>query len=217
MDAAVNRRYVSALDRAGYRLGMRLPPLPRPAGPLTPEQMARRVVGDRPAEVTSPITIRPYDPKWPIRYAEEETRIRAALGDRALSVEHVGSTAVPALAAKDRIDIDLIVADPADEDAYVPDLAGAGYTLRTREPHWYEHRALWSDSHDVNMHVFGPDCDEFLRHLIFRDRLRSHPAERDLYAARKHQVAAEHPMSMAHYVHGKAAVIVEILRRAGLT
>jgi GrpB-like predicted nucleotidyltransferase (UPF0157 family) len=77
---------------------MRIPPLPGPSGPLTPEQMARRAVGDRPAEVTRPITISPYDPSWPACYRREETRIRAALGSRALAVEHVGSTAVPGLA-----------------------------------------------------------------------------------------------------------------------
>ncbi|MEA2495111.1 MAG: hypothetical protein QOJ29_3022 [Thermoleophilaceae bacterium] len=178
--------------------------------------MAQRAVGDRPAEVVKPITIVAYDPSWPRRYLREEARIRTALGGRALAVEHVGSTAVPGLAAKDRVDIDLIVADPADEDAYVPALTDAGYTLATREPHWYEHRCLWTESHDATVHVFGPDCDEHLRHLIFRDWLRTHPDDRDRYAMRKYEVSAEHPMSMAHYVDGKASVIVEILKRAGL-
>ena len=197
---------------------MRLPPLPEtPAGPLTPERMAARAVGGRAVEVTRPITISPYDPGWPARYRRHETRIRAALGGRALAVEHVGSTAVPGLAAKDRIDIDLIVADPADEDAYVPQLAAAGYALRSRDPHWYEHRCLWGEPHDVSLHVFGPDCDEFLRHLILRDWLRAHPRDRDRYAERKQRAAAEHPMSMAGYVAAKGDVIVAILRRAGLT
>jgi len=193
-----------------------MPPLPAPSAPLTPEQMARRVVGDRPAEVTEPIRISAYDPGWPARYLREEARIRAALGELALAVEHVGSTAVPGLAAKDRLDIDLIVADPADEDAYVPALSAAGYALATREPHWYEHRCLWTANHDVTLHVFGPDCDEHLRHLVFRDWLRTHPEDRARYAARKHEVAADHPMSMARYISGKAPVIVEILERAGL-
>ncbi|MFB9237197.1 GrpB family protein [Plantactinospora siamensis] len=196
---------------------MRIPPLPPPPPMLTPEQMAQRVLGDRPAEVTQPIVISPYDPEWPARYAVQEGRIRLALGERALAVEHVGSTAVPGLPAKDRIDIDLIVTEPADEDAYVPALARVGYTLRTREPHWYEHRCLWTDDHDVNLHVFGPDCDEHLRHLILRDWLRTHPEDRDRYAAAKLRSAAENPMSMGRYVNGKTPVIVEILKRAGLS
>jgi len=195
---------------------MRMPPLPSPPPMLTPEQMAQRVVGDRAPEVTRPIVISPYDSGWPGRYAVQERLIRMTLGPAALAVEHVGSTAVPGLPAKDRIDIDLIVANPADEDAYVPALASAGYTLRTREPHWYEHRCLWTDSHDVSLHVFGPDCDEHLRHLIFRDWLRADPEDRDLYAACKLKSAAENPMSMSKYVGGKGPVIVEILMRAGL-
>jgi GrpB-like predicted nucleotidyltransferase (UPF0157 family) len=96
---------------------------------------------------------------------------------------------VPGLAAKNRLDIDLIVADPADEPSYVPALEPAGYVLRTRDPDWYEHRCLWTHDHGVNLHVSGPDCDEHLRHLIFRDWLRDHPDDRDRYAAEKRQIA----------------------------
>ncbi|MEV4283602.1 GrpB family protein [Actinoplanes xinjiangensis] len=196
---------------------MRMPPLPPPSVLATPEQMAQRAVGDRsPDTPKAPITISPYDPNWPARYRREEGRIRDALGERVLALQHVGSTAVPGLPAKDRIDIDLIVADPSDEDAYVPDLTAAGYVLRAREPHWYEHRCLWTESHDVNLHVFGPDCDEYLRHITFRDWLRSHPDDRDRYAAQKYASAAKHPLSVSGYVQDKATVIVEILRRAGL-
>jgi GrpB-like predicted nucleotidyltransferase (UPF0157 family) len=195
---------------------MRIPPLPGPLAPITPERLARRAVGDRPAQVTAPITVDPYDPEWPAIYAGHETTIRGALGERALAVEHVGSTAVPGLPAKSRIDIDLIVSDPGDEDAYVPALAAVGFTLRTREPDWYGHRCLWTDDHGVNLHVFGPDCDEHLRHLIFRDRLRSHPGDRDLYAAAKGRAAAANRWDMAGYVQEKGLVIVDVLRRAGL-
>jgi GrpB-like predicted nucleotidyltransferase (UPF0157 family) len=195
---------------------MRLPPLPAPSWPVTPEKMRSRAVGGRAAEVSRPITVEPYDPAWPGRFRREEQRIRAALGARVLAVDHVGSTAVPGLAAKDRVDVDLIVADPADEDAYVPDLEAAGYVLRAREPDWYEHRCLWTAGHDVNLHVFGPDCDEHLRHLVLRDWLRAHPEDRDRYAAAKYAAAAAHPLSMAGYINDKAAVIIEILTRAGL-
>src|SRR5262245_41906620 len=98
--------------------GMRMPPLPGPVSPLTPERLAQRAVGNRSIDVPgSPITVEPYDPSWPSRYEVEQSRIRTALGTAALAIEHVGSTAVPGLAAKNRLDIDLIVADPADENS----------------------------------------------------------------------------------------------------
>lgn len=195
---------------------MRIPPLPRPQTALSPERIAAGAVGDRPIDVPhSPITIAPYDPTWPATFRTEAARIRTALAETALTVEHVGSTAVPGLPAKDRVDIDLIVADPTAEDDYVPALAGIGYVLRTRQPDWYQHRCLWNAGHTVNLHVFGPDCDEHLRHLVFRDWLRAHPDDRDAYAAAKGRAAAEHRWSTSGYNTHKAATVVDILRRAG--
>jgi GrpB-like predicted nucleotidyltransferase (UPF0157 family) len=72
----------------------------------------------------------------------------------ALGVEHVGSTSVEGLAAKDVIDIDLTVADPGDEDAYVPALERLGYVLTVREPSFHEHRCLRLAEPRVNLHVF---------------------------------------------------------------
>jgi GrpB-like predicted nucleotidyltransferase (UPF0157 family) len=73
------------------------------------------------------ITIVSYDAQWPTLYAREAERIGRLLGQKALSVEHVGSTAVPGLAAKPRIDIDLAVADSADEPSYLPLMERGGY------------------------------------------------------------------------------------------
>jgi GrpB-like predicted nucleotidyltransferase (UPF0157 family) len=80
------------------------------------------------------ILIEKYDPFWTELFRREADRIRTALGDRALRVEHIGSTSVPLLAAKPIIDILLVVADSADEAAYAPDLESAGYSLRFRKP-----------------------------------------------------------------------------------
>src|SRR5215469_1630469 len=74
------------------------------------------------------------DPGWPARYEELAGQIRDALGWRVLGLEHVGSTSVPGLAAKPVIDIDLTVADPGREQAYVPALEAAGFALVIREP-----------------------------------------------------------------------------------
>lgn len=71
-----------------------------------------------------------YDAAWPGMFAAEAAHIWAALGDRALVLEHIGSTSVPGLIAKPCIDMVLGVADSADEDAYVPDLTAHGFVWR---------------------------------------------------------------------------------------
>src|SRR3954464_11771750 len=86
------------------------------------------------------VVLREYDPEWPLLYEREEKRIRGALGDRVIRLEHVGSTSIPGMAAKPRIDMVLGVRDSAQEDEYVPDMEALGYVLTIREPDWYEHR-----------------------------------------------------------------------------
>ncbi len=163
------------------------------------------------------IDVCPADPAWPRRYDTLAGRIHAALGWRALQVEHVGSTSVPGLAAKPVIDIDLTVADPERELQYVPALESAGFRLVIREPWWYGHRCLTADEPSCNLHVFGPDSPELVRHRIFRDWLRAHPEERDLYAAAKRDAASdanavgEHVMQ---YNARKQQVVREIYHRA---
>jgi GrpB-like predicted nucleotidyltransferase (UPF0157 family) len=127
------------------------------------------------------VAIVAYRAEWPRRFDSLAAGIRAALGDVALDVEHVGSTAVAGLAAKDVIDVDLTVGDPRDEDSYVPPLARIGYTLMAREPSWHEHRLLRLNEPRVNLHVFGPGCPELIRHRMFRDWLRDHPEDRARY------------------------------------
>lgn len=127
------------------------------------------------------IAIVAYKPEWPRRYQAAAAEIRAALGEVVLDVEHVGSTSVEGLAAKDVIDIDLTVADPRHEETYVRPLARIGYTLTAREPSWHEHRYLRRAEPRVNLHVFGPDCPEVIRHRMFRDWLRDHPEDRARY------------------------------------
>lgn len=164
--------------------------------------------------LSGPIVLAEYDAAWPSAYAREARRITAALGERAARLEHVGSTSVPALPAKPIIDIALEVSDPADEDAYVPDLEVAGYVLRIREPSWYEHRMLiWPDD-SVHLHVFGVGCPETERMVGFRDRLRTHAADRELYARTKRELAAREWKYMQQYADAKTAVIDEIVARA---
>jgi GrpB-like predicted nucleotidyltransferase (UPF0157 family) len=175
-------------------------------------QAARAIGGPRP--LSGPVEIHEYDSAWPVLYAQEAEQIRGALGDRVVRLEHVGSTSVPGLAAKPVIDIALEVPDTRDEDAYVADLEAAGYTLRIREPEWFEHRLFKRTEPTVNLHVFSAGCDETDNMLLFRDWLRSNAEDRDLYLRTKRALAARRWKYVQQYADSKTAAVDEILARA---
>jgi GrpB-like predicted nucleotidyltransferase (UPF0157 family) len=161
-----------------------------------------------------PIDLRNYDPQWPHLFSREARRIKNALGNRALLVEHVGSTSVPGLAAKPVIDILLVVKNSADEKAYVPPLEGAGYILRIREPEWHEHRLFKGPNSNVNLHVFSDASAEVERMILFRDRLRIDGRDRELYARTKRELAGRHWRYIQDYADAKGEVVETILARA---
>src|SRR4051794_25289306 len=162
----------------------------------------------------APIVLADYDPAWAERFAREADRIRGALGERAVVLEHAGSTSVPAMAAKPIVDIVLGAADPAPEDAYVPALEAVGYALHIREPGWHEHRLLKPPDRGVNLHVFAADSPEIARMLRFRDRLRSSPEAFELYLTTKRALAARTWPRVQDYADAKDAVVAEILGEA---
>src|SRR5581483_10459430 len=127
------------------------------------------------------------------------------------------TTSAPGLPAKPIIDIDLTVADPGREQDYVPALEAIGFRLVIREPWWYGHRAMRAEEPRGNLHVFGFDSPETVRHRIFRDWLRGNPDERERYAAVKHQAASDANARGEHvmqYNARKQQVIREIYHRA---
>ena len=183
---------------------------------MTPEREAelQAVRLDKVEVLGGPIELVEYDAAWPGLYEREAEKIRAALGDRVLVLEHAGSTSVPGLAAKPIVDIVLAVADSADEDAYVPPLEAAGYVLTIREPDWHEHRLLKGRDPTVNLHVFSHGSPEVERMLVFRDRLRSDEAERTLYERTKRDLAGRTWTYVQDYADAKTEVVEAILARA---
>ena len=174
----------------------------------------KALVGD-PEKVE--ILIVEYDPRWAQRFEAEKRTIKAALGERALTIEHIGSTSVVGLAAKPIIDVCLVVADSSDEASYIPDLESAGYALRVREPDWYEHRMLRTAAHDVHVHVYTVGCPEIARYLAFCDWLRTNDADRAWYASTKRELAQQDWPTMDHYADAKTEVIETILARTART
>ena len=178
----------------------------------TPEQMASAVVGEPPTRWSS-VQIENYDPVWVERFRAQEALIRGALGGAVVELEHVGSTSVPGLAAKPIIDIDLTLENTVDEDQYVPALESAGFRLLLREPEWHQHRMLVDAEEDVHLHVWPSGAPEAIRHRLFRDWLRTHPEDRDLYAATKNRIARETIDRPGDYTLAKSDVIDAIFER----
>jgi GrpB-like predicted nucleotidyltransferase (UPF0157 family) len=177
------------------------------------EELRAATIGElRP--LAGAIELAEYDESWPQLFRREADRIRSALGARALQIEHTGSTSVPGLAAKPIIDIVLVVADSADEDAYVPIMEAAGYVLRIREPEWFEHRVFKGPDTNVNIHVFSAECPEVERMVLFRDWLCANDTDRELYERTKRELAVKDWKYVQNYADAKTAVVNEITERA---
>ena len=146
-------------------------------------------------------------PEWPglfRRYAEQTA---AAFGEAALQIEHIGSTAVPGLAAKPIIDMLVVVENSGDEDAYLPAMESCGYVLRVREPEFEEHRMFRTADEDVHDHVLSRGSPEIRRYLRFRDLLRGNAAFRAKYQGLKHALARQNWPDMNAYAAAKTELI----------
>lgn len=157
------------------------------------------------------IVVVDYRDEWPARFEALACEVRRALGRRARSVEHIGSTSVPGLAAKPIIDMLLTVDDVEHEAAYVLPLSTIGFSLRVCEP---GHRMLRTSQRDVHLHIYEPDRPEVRDYLDLRDWLRGHAEDRSLYAATKQRLALRQWRDMNYYADAKTDVVLQILARA---
>ncbi len=160
-----------------------------------------------------PLTVglQDHDPAWAERFAVHRDRITAALAGLHVTVEHIGSTAVPGLAAKPIVDIAVAVPDVTDEDAYLRPLLAAGYVLRVREP---GHRLVRSPERDVHVHVYEHGATAIDDYLLLRDRLRRDPADRRRYEDVKRALMTRDWDDMNAYADAKTDVVAAITERA---
>jgi GrpB-like predicted nucleotidyltransferase (UPF0157 family) len=147
------------------------------------------------------IAVVPYDAAWPGMFAAERDRLTASLGEVAVRIDHVGSTAVPGLAAKPWIDIQVEVRRMLPRDAYRSPLLALGYV---HHPDDDDHEFF--DRRPYHVHVCAAGGDWARRHLAFRDLLRRDPAARAAYQSEKLRLAAEHDDVLA-YTEAKTPII----------
>ncbi|MCO7027575.1 GrpB family protein [Tetragenococcus halophilus] len=177
------------------------------------EYLKKVTVGRRKSH-NAPIELVDYNPNWVDLFGKEAKRIKSILDNKVLQLEHVGSTSVPDLCAKPIIDILLVVEDSSYESSYVPVLEAVGYTLRIREPEWYEHRLFKGPDTDTNLHVFSEGALEINKMLRFRNWLRTNREDREKYAKVKRKLAQNTWENVQDYAAAKTETVEEIMKRA---
>jgi GrpB-like predicted nucleotidyltransferase (UPF0157 family) len=160
-----------------------------------------------------PVVVDP-DPAWADTARRWIERIQQALDPLDVRVEHVGSTAVPELAAKPVIDLQVAVPALADEASYRPSLESLGLVLRARAADHRFFRPPATAPRDVHVHVCEQGSAWEREHILFRDYLRAHPDHRRRYEHLKRALAESSQADRARYAAGKADFISTTLSQA---
>ncbi|MDQ0462357.1 GrpB-like predicted nucleotidyltransferase (UPF0157 family) [Caulobacter ginsengisoli] len=159
----------------------------------------------------------PHNPHWADMADAEAARLKAALGANLLVVHHIGSTAIPGIAAKPVIDLLPVVADLAALDASRPAVEALGYVWRGEfglAGRRYCVRADETGKRLIQAHCYQADSPEIERHLVYRDYMRAHPDQAAGYEAEKRRAAALHPDNSMAYNDAKSAWIQAAEKRA---
>ncbi len=165
------------------------------------------------------VVVLPYDEAWGQKFIDIKTELQAVLGDFALSIEHVGSTSVPGLAAKPVIDIDVVINEYSKLDKVITALGKIGYHhvgdqgIAGREVFKYDGKEHLLKHH---LYVCAQDCEELKKHLALRDYLRSHPNAVQEYSRVKEEGAALYPYDMDRYIEYKTPFIKKIYEIIGV-
>ena len=168
---------------------------------------------------TAKVVVMPHDATWKNEFEKIKTEIEDALGDLAMGIEHVGSTAVEGLAAKPCIDIDVVIRDASELGAAVAALSRIGYVhegdlgIKGREAFDYADKPHLMKHH---LYVCAQDSAELLRHIAFRDFLRGHPEAAAEYGRIKQEAARLFPDDIARYIAYKSPCIERIYKACGL-
>jgi GrpB-like predicted nucleotidyltransferase (UPF0157 family) len=183
---------------------------------LTAHQAAETIWKD----IHEAVEIVPFRSTWEAEYAAEETRIRAALGARALTIHHIGSTAVPGLDAKPIIDIMVVVRRLQDAADCIAPLRKLGYAFidypQNTDRRFFRKGIRRPDGGGTrrthHLHIVEQNSASFRDHLAFRDALRARPVWRQEYADLKAGLASQHKKDRAIYSERKTAFVARVVR-----
>jgi GrpB-like predicted nucleotidyltransferase (UPF0157 family) len=164
--------------------------------------------------ITQEVSLVPYDPQWADQFEAEKQAIQVALGDRAVAIHHIGSTAIPGLAAKPVIDILIVVRQLADAMDCIAPLHNLGYAFIDYPQNVERKFFRKGQPRTHHVHIVAEDNAELRDHLIFRDALRADADLRDRYAALKYDLAQRFKTDRAHYSDSKTQFVRRMIEAA---
>ncbi len=167
------------------------------------------------------VVVIPYDPDWPRQFEAERARLTQVLAPwLADDIHHIGSTAVPGLAAKPMIDMMAGVRNLAEARAAFEPLAAQGYVHAPHRPsiaHHFAKPSIQLSAARYSLHLTEPDSDLWRERLAFRDTLRGDDTLAAEYTAVKVRLAQQHTTDLAAYTAGKRELVGRVLAQGGLT
>lgn len=163
------------------------------------------------------VSVRPYDPNWVIGFEKEKQHLKEIFGDKIISIEHIGSTAVPGLPAKPLIDINAAIRSFDELDDFIVPLQKLGYEYIPErmfaDRKFFPKGSRSNRTHHLNL-VLQNSVEQWANSLLFRDYLRDHQQARDEYAQLKVSLAKKYKDDREAYTRAKSDFIQRILRKA---
>ncbi|WP_088007397.1 GrpB family protein [Indiicoccus explosivorum] len=161
------------------------------------------------------VEVLPFDPVWIHRFESEAAVLRRLLGENCIAIHHIGSTAVPDLAAKPIIDLLPVVRDLEEVDRLIGAFESIGY--KAKGENGLPGRRYFQkggDDRTHHVHIYEAGSPEIRRHLVFRDYLRTHPDEAEAYGRLKTDLASKFPYDIGSYISGKEKFVAALESKA---
>ncbi|WFR64980.1 GrpB family protein [Paenibacillus amylolyticus] len=156
-----------------------------------------------------------YDPAWPVMFLETGLELRSSLGEKAVRIDHVGSTSIVGIDAKPIIDIQISVSNVENLLDYKREIETVGFVFRAENSD--KSKRYFREvpgSRRIHIHVRQAGSFSEQMTLLFRDYLREHPEDRLKYAEEKHRLMSLYKDQRPKYVEGKGPTVWSILQRA---
>jgi GrpB-like predicted nucleotidyltransferase (UPF0157 family) len=160
-------------------------------------------------------TLVPYQPSWKEKFETEKTKLLEFFGDKAIAIEHIGSTSIPGLSAKPIIDIAVLIEKRENGDSFIKPLEESGYSYDKLNSSGERHLFRKENPTEFHLSIAYKDKGGFWdRQILFRDYLRNHTNFRDEYLKLKENLLQDDPTGKDSYISGKSEFVNKVLKLA---